>query len=288
MKPARFEYHAPTELKESLKLLAEHAQGECRILAGGQSLVPMMALRLAFPEHLVDINCIDALNIIEERSEGLYVGALKRHDDFAAPVTVNPLGALLATVQKNIAHYPVRKRGTMCGSLAHADPASEWCLVAATLGCQMDIRSAAGERTLAAENFFAGVMTTNIEAEEMLAGVTLPLLSEDTGFGFYEFNRRAGDFGMVICLAVVRCENQVVTEARIGVGGAEPHPRRLNDAEAVLLGRRFEPSTIVEAAEVASRAIDPFEDPEVPTDYRRDLVATAVKRALSQAATSVI
>lgn len=284
MKPAPFEYHAPTRLDDALTLLSDHAADECRVLAGGQSLVPMMALRLAFPEHLVDINRIDALKTVEEREDGLYIGALVRHDDFANPVTGNPLGPLLAEVQRHIAHYPIRKRGTMCGSLAHADPASEWCLVAATLGAQMDVRSAAGQRTIDAEAFMDGIMTTQMNADEMLAGVTLPMLSDDTRFGFYEFNRRAGDFAMVMCLATVRCEGENISEARIGVGSAEPQPRRLRDAEAALEGRPFDMAAIADAAHIASRTIEPMEDPEVPADYRRHLVATAVKRALSQAA----
>lgn len=288
MKPAPFAYHAPTALEPALDLLAAHDGEDSRVLAGGQSLVPMMALRLAFPGHLVDINRIAALDVIEARGDVLYIGALKRHHDFASPVTGNPLGGLLAQVQRHIAHYPIRQRGTMCGSLAHADPASEWCTVAATLGATLDIRSAGGGRILDAEDFFEGVMSTALGETEMLAGVTLPLLAEDTRFGFYEFNRRAGDFGLAMCLATVRCEAGTVTEARIGVGGAEAYPRRMVGAEAALLGERLSPEAIANAAAVASRAVDPIEDPEVPGDYRRGLVTTTVTRALTQAAESKV
>ncbi len=194
MKPASFRYHAPKTIEEALAMLAEYAPDDGRVLAGGQSLVPTMAFRLARPHHLVDINGIEALRRLAVEDGKLVIGAGVRHQAFHRPVVEGPLGALLSAVMRHIAHYPIRTRGTFCGSLAHADPASEWCLVAATLGAEMAARSARGARIIAAADYFQGIMTTALEADELLAEVRLPILPAETRAGFYEFNRRAGDF----------------------------------------------------------------------------------------------
>src|SRR5437868_8703517 len=194
VKPAAFTYHAPRTVEEALALLGEWGPREGRVLAGGQSLVPAMALRLATPAHLIDINDIAALRILQAEKDWLRIGAGVRHSAFERSVVDGPLGELLATVVRHIAHYPIRTRGTFCGSLANADPASEWCLVAATLGAQMVAKSARGTRTIAAEDFFAGIMTTALQEDELLAVAQLPLLSAHTRSGFSEFSRRAGDY----------------------------------------------------------------------------------------------
>src|ERR671923_2151791 len=158
MKPAPFRYHAPKTIEEAVEALAEVASEDGRVLAGGQSLVPIMAFRLARPAHLVDINGVEDLRRLSVEGERLCIGACVRHAAFHTPVVDGPLGRLLATVVRHIAHYPIRTRGTFCGSIAHADPASEWCLVAATLGAQMVARSTRGARSIAAEKFFDGIM----------------------------------------------------------------------------------------------------------------------------------
>ena len=192
MKPASFRYHAPRTIEEAISTLAEVAPDDGRVLAGGQSLVPTMAFRLAQPTHLVDINRVDGLDRIEIDGEALSIGAGVRHAAFHRPVIDGPLGRMLTAVVRHIAHVPIRTRGTFCGSLANADPASEWCLVAATLDARMIARSTRGERALAPNEFFEGIMTTAIEPDELLAEVRLPMLSADTYFGFEEFSRRAG------------------------------------------------------------------------------------------------
>jgi carbon-monoxide dehydrogenase medium subunit len=169
MKPASFRYHAPKTIEEALALLAEYSPDDGRVLAGGQSLVPTMAFRLARPHHLIDINGIEALRKIAVEDGRLAIGAGVRHHAFNAAVVDEPLGALLMAVMRHIAHYPIRTRGTFCGSVAHADPASEWCLVAATLGAQMVARSMRGTRIIAAEDYFQGIMTTALEPDELLA-----------------------------------------------------------------------------------------------------------------------
>src|SRR5690349_23139606 len=250
MKPAPFRYHAPKTLDEAVALLAEVAPDDGRVLAGGQSLVPTMAFRLARPAHLVDINGIQSLAKVTANGGGLSIGACVRHAAFHRPVVEGPLGKLLSTVVRHIGHYPIRTRGTFCGSLAHADPASEWCLVAATLGAELLAQSTRGVRTIAVEQFFQGVMTTALAPDELLVEVRLPLLSKETRFGFSEFSRRPGDFALAMAL-VVRGE-----ETRIGLGGVEASPRRIAAADA---------------------AVEPLRDPRYSAEYRRDLARTVVR-----------
>ncbi len=280
MKPAPFVRHVPRTLDEALTILAQVASQDGRILAGGQSLVPIMAFRLAKPAHLVDINMIEDLDRLASDGGTLSIGARVRHGAFHGSVTDNPLGALLTYVARHIAHYPIRMRGTFCGSLAHADPASEWCLTAATLDATMIAKSSRGTREIAASDYFEGIMSTALAEDELLAEVRLPLLAADARFGFYEFSRRAGDFAMAASLVTYRLVDGKITEARVGVGGAEASPRRIAEAEAALNGQA--PSDVVfrAAAQAASDAVDPLEDHQTDAEYRRDLVRAVVRRAL--------
>jgi len=282
MKPAPFVRHVPKTLDEALKILAEVAPRDGRVLAGGQSLVPIMAFRLAKPAHLVDINGIAGLDRISTDGKTLAIAACVRHAVFHESVVDNPLGPLLRAVARHIAHYPIRMRGTFCGSLAHADPASEWCLVAATLDAKLVAKSTRGERVIAAKDFFMGIMSTALAEDELLVEVRLPLLSTDVRFGFNEFSRRAGDFAMSAALATYRLQNGKIAEARIGVGGAEVTPRRIMEAEAALNGRAPGDTTFKAAAAAAAEAIDPLEDHQTNAEYRRDLVRAVVRRALEQ------
>jgi carbon-monoxide dehydrogenase medium subunit len=282
MKPAPFQYHAPRTIDEAVALLAEVAPQDGRVLAGGQSLVPIMAFRLARPAHLVDINGVEALRRLAVENERLCIGACVRHAAFHRPVVDGPLGKLLATVVRHIAHYPIRTRGTFCGSVAHADPASEWCTVAAALGAEMVARSTGGTRVIPAHEFFAGIMTTTLKEDELLTEVRLPLLPSDTRFGFYEFNRRAGDFAIAMALATYRVRDGKISEPRIAVGGAEPSPRRIADAEQALAGRAPGADSFTAAGERAAASVDPMEDATTSAEYRRDLVRTVTRRALEQ------
>lgn len=282
MKPAPFQYHAPQTIDEAVALLAEVAPQDGRVLAGGQSLVPIMAFRLARPAHLVDINGVEGLRRLAVENERLCIGACVRHAAFHRPVVDGPLGKLLATVVRHIAHYPIRTRGTFCGSVAHADPASEWCTVAAALGGEMVARSTRGTRVIPAHEFFAGIMTTTLKEDELLTEVRLPLLPPDTRFGFYEFNRRAGDFAIAMALATYRIRDGKISEPRIAVGGAEPSPRRMADAEQALAGRAPGADSFTAAGDRAAAAVDPMEDATTSAEYRRDLVGTVTRRALEQ------
>jgi carbon-monoxide dehydrogenase medium subunit len=283
VKPAPFAYHAPTSVAQAVAMLGKLAAADGRILAGGQSLVPTMAFRLARPAHLIDINGIAALERLAVEDGRLSIGACVRHAAFHRPAVARPLGALLTVVVRHIAHYPIRLRGTFCGSLAHADPASEWCLVAATLGAEMTAMSTRGTRTILAADFFTGIMTTALGEDELLTAARLPLLAPDTRFGFCEFSRRVGDYALAMALATFRVEGGVIIDPRLGVGGAEASPRRIPEAETALAGRPPEAAVLRAAAEAAADAIDPLEDIQADAAYRRDLVRAMTRRALERA-----
>ncbi|HWK44188.1 MAG TPA: FAD binding domain-containing protein [Stellaceae bacterium] len=284
MKPAPFTYHAPHDLTEAVGLLASLGD-DGRILAGGQSLVPTMAFRLALPEHLIDINGIAGLDYLDVSDGVLRIGPLVRHAAFHRPVLAGPLGGLLSFVVRHIAHYPIRTRGTFCGSLAHADPAAEWGLVAATLDASVTARSERGERVVPVAQLFEWIMTTTLADDEMLVEARLPVLAPATRWGFYEFNRRAGDYAMAMALVAFEVTENRIVAPRLGMGGVEGFPRRLAEVEAVLSGRAPNPVLFREAAEAAAAAVDPLEDAQIDLTYRRDLVRAVTERALQRAMT---
>jgi carbon-monoxide dehydrogenase medium subunit len=284
MKPAAFRYHAPKTVDEAVALLAEFADDDGRVLAGGQSLVPTMAFRLARPAHLVDINGVEALNRIAVADGKLVIGACVRHSAFHKPVCEGPLGKLLTDVVHHIAHYPIRNRGTFCGSLAHADPASEWCLVLAALDGEVVAKSVRGARTIAARDFFKGIMTTALRDDELLVEARLPLLPAGTRCGFYEFSRRAGDFALAAAVSLYRLDGGKIAEPRLAIGGAEVNPRRIAQAERALAGAAPGDQAFRAAAQAATDAIDPMEDIINSAEFRRDLVLAVARRALERAA----
>ena len=279
MKAAGFTYHAPRELAEAVALLAEHAPDGGRILAGGQSLAPMMALRLAQPPYLIDINRLPGLDRVTVADGMLRIPACVRHAAFERDICPGPLGPLLRRVAGHVAHWPIRTRGTFCGSIAHADPASEWCLVAIALGGTAVARGPRGVRTIPASALFTGVMQTALADDEMLTEMRLPLLPDGTRWGFHEISRRAGDYAMAAALVTFRQANGRIMDARMAVGGAEPSPRRIPAAEAELMDTgRFDA-----AADAAAAAVAPMEDGQVDAAFRRDLVRAATRRALAAA-----
>jgi carbon-monoxide dehydrogenase medium subunit len=280
MKPAPFTRHVPRTLDEAVNALAEFAPLEGRVLAGGQSLVPIMAFRMARPAHLIDINEVEGFDRLAVENDHLSIGACVRHVAFHRPVTDGPIGELLTHVAGHIAHHPIRTRGTFCGSLAHADPSSEWCLVSATLGAQLVVQSVRGERIVPIDEFLQGIMTTALEEDELLVEARLPLLTRDTKFGFYEFSRRAGDFAMAAALVTYRLVDGRIAGPRVGIGGAENCARRIAEAESVLDGHPPSAELFAAAGEAAALAVDPIEDIQTTAEYRRDLVRAVTRRAL--------
>ncbi len=283
MKPAPFAYHRPATIDEAVRRLAELAPQDARVLAGGQSLVPIMAFRLARPTHLIDINRVAGLDALAVRGGKLCIGARVRHAAFHQPVGDGPLGAMLAAIVRHIAHYPIRLRGTFCGSLAHADPAAEWCAAAVTLDAELTAISVRGERVIAARDFFRGAMETALAPDELLGEARLPILPDDTRFGFVEFSRRAGDYALAMALTAFRLEAGLIAAPRIGLGGVEALPRRSPAAEAVLAGQAPDAGLFAAAAAAAAAAIAPLEDAQTDAHYRRELASAMVYRALTRA-----
>ena len=283
MKPAPFTYHSPTSVDEAVALLAQWGPQDGRVLAGGQSLVPTMAFRLARPAHLIDINGIAELARLSVKDGVLTIGACVRHAAFESEAVPGPTGALLRKVVRHIAHHPIRTRGTFCGSVANADPASEWCCAMAALDGIVVLRSRRGVRRLPAAEFYQGIMATALEEDELLVAAELRLLADGTRTGFQEFSRRRGDFAIAMALVCYRLEHGVMLEPRVAIGGAEACARRVTQAEAVLRGRAPGADVFAQAGEAAAAAIDPLEDINNTAAYRRSLVRTMVERALESA-----
>lgn len=287
MKAAPFAYFRPSSLAQAAERLAQNADDGAMILAGGQSLVPMMALRVAYASELIDLNAIKGLDRITQDTGVLCIPPLVRHADFHYPgVAPGPLGQALAALSRHIAHYPIRQRGTFCGSLAHADPSSEWGVLCAALDAEIELLSATGSRRVAASDWWLGAMDTVRAPEEIVVAVHLPMMSDDTYWGFYEFNRRAGDFALGMAFCCYGLDKGKITAPQIALGGIEEFPRRIPEAEAALDGAVPGTLSFEAAAAAAVNAVSPLEDPGTPAAYRRDLAGTVVRRALTAAAKS--
>ena len=286
MKPASFEYVIAESWDAAAALLAEHGD-DAVVLAGGQSLVPVMNFRLAQPAVLVDLNHIPDSAYLRIEGDCLRIGALTRHVRFEAPGIDGPLGRLLPRIARNIAHLPIRMRGTFGGSLAHADPASEWCNFARAFDAVMIAQSATGERRIPAADYFQSALTTDLADDEVLHEIKIPALGPDWRCGFVEFNRRAGDFAIVQSVAAIELREGQITAARIGIGGATEIPQRSDAAEAVLVGGPPTPERFAEAAAAAAGSLeDLLTDHQADADMRRDLVRVMVQRALEDAVAS--
>jgi aerobic carbon-monoxide dehydrogenase medium subunit len=282
MKPAAFRYFAPQTVEDAIDLLAEHGE-EGKVLAGGQSLVPAMNFRLARPASLIDINRIAGLDYVRPEDGALCIGALARHARFETPVAPGVLASLLLKVAHHIAHLPIRTRGTFAGSIAHADPASEWCLLAAVLDAEFALASRRGTRRLRPGGYFVAALTTALEPDELLTEIRLPLLDDNWRTGFAEFSRRQGDYGLAMSAVLLRIEEGRVTEARIAVGGATDRPTRIAAAEQLLLGTDGGTEIRRAAGRLAAAAIEPLVDPQASAEFRRELTQAMVERALAEA-----
>lgn len=285
MKPRPFTYHSPTSLAAALDILAAEPD-DSKVLAGGQSLVPMMNFRLASPAQLVDINRVPGLSGIDTVGDRVVISTRTRHIQVQNNALPGPLGSLLRRAAAYVGHLPIRTRGTFGGSIAHCDAASEWCLVAAMLDAEMTaVSSARGERTIAAADFFQSIFTTALEPDEILVKVSLPALDGTWRTGISEFARRAGDFGIVTTTAAIRVVDDVVREARVCIGGVSEIPFRSAAAEQTLVGQPLTDDALIAAAEAAADEVDPPSDTHGDSEYRRDLVRALLPRALGRATT---
>jgi carbon-monoxide dehydrogenase medium subunit len=284
MKPAAFEYHRPDSTDEALALLAEHGY-DAKLLAGGQSLVPAMNFRLAQPAVLIDLNRIPQLDYVAQADGGLRIGAMTRQ----ATVERNPLVAthapLLAETLPFVAHAQIRNRGTIGGSIAHADPAGEMGAVMLALGASFYLRGPNGTRAVAAAEFFTGLFGTALEADEMLTEVEIPAAAPRTGWAFDEVSRRHGDYALAGLAAAVEVdEDGRCTAARIALLGVGDAPVLARQAAAALIGQAPTDAAIRAAADAASqRDVDPPGDIHATPAYRRHLTNVLVRRVLPRA-----
>jgi aerobic carbon-monoxide dehydrogenase medium subunit len=282
VKPPPFEYHAVSSVDEAVALLAEHGE-EAKVLAGGQSLVPLLALRLARPAHLIDINGVDALTSLAN-GDGLNVGSLVRQRVAERSDRVAAANPLLVRALGLIGHTAIRNRGTIGGSIAHADPAAELPTVLVALDGEVEARSTRGVRSIPAADFFQGFLTTSLEPDELLTAVRFPAWAAGTGWSFQEFSRRSGDFAIAGVAAALRLDrNGMVADARIALSGVGPTPVRASKAEAALAGQQPSDATWAAAAEDATAGLDPPSDIHGSAAYRRHLAAAMTRRALREA-----
>ena len=283
MKPARFEYRAPDTLEEAVALLA--ADPEAKALAGGQSLMPVLNFRLAAPTMLVDLRRISGLGSIEIGAGGVRLGAKVRWRDIEADPRLETAYPLLQAAVAHVAHYQIRNRGTVGGSLAHADPAAELPGIAVACDGEIRVVGAAGPRAIPAAQFFTGPLSTSLRPDELITELRLPAWPAGRRWGFREYARRHGDFALAgVALFYDADPDGRARNTHIGVIGACSRPHRLFSAEAILNDRIIGEAAIAVTAKAAAAAVDPPQDLHAGADYRRALVGTLTERALRAAA----
>ena len=282
MKPARFSYEAPDTLAAALAVLAER-RDDAKVIAGGQSLAPMMNMRLAQPGHLVDINRIIELGDVRLEPKRLAVGALVRHADLARNPIVRLHAPMLAHAAGTIGHYAIRQRGTLGGSLAHADPAAQLPLMAVVLDAEIEIASATGRRVVAATDFFHSIFTTALRADELLVAMRIPLPAAQ-GWGFRLFTRRAGDFALVAVAVALRMSPQgAIDHLRVAAAGIASTAVRLEAAAPLDDVDPADPDWIVRTADAVAGAADIEENERISAEYRRELLDVLLQGALADA-----
>jgi carbon-monoxide dehydrogenase medium subunit len=283
MKLPPVEYEAPTTVAEAVDLLAEH-EDEASVLAGGQSLIPLLALRLARPAVLIDINGIDELSGVSAADGWVTIGAVTREYVAEESGTVADAVPLLAAALPMIGHEAIRSRGTVGGSLAHADPAAELPAVARALNAEFVVRGPSGMRVIPAEEWFEGYLTTSRRPDELLVEVRFPAAEPGTGVSFTEVARRHGDFAMVGLAASLVLSGGVISDARLAFAGVSDVPVRAGAAEDLLVGQRPSAELFDEAARRATEDLDPPADLHGSSDYRKRVAAAVVRRGLRAAA----
>ncbi len=283
MFPGKFEYYAPTSVQEAVALLSQHQ--DAKVLAGGHSLMPAMKLRLANPAVLVDIGRIPGLSGIKVGTDGMIVGATTTHATVAASREVAKQCTALTEAAAQIGDLQVRNRGTMGGSLSHADPGADYPAVMLALGAEIKAVGPRGERTIAADDFFTGLLTTALRPDELLIQVRIPALPAHTGCAYVKFPNPASRYATVgVCAMVALDDKGKVTQARVGITGAGASASRARDTEAALQGKMPNDATIKQAAELAANGLDCLDDIHASADYRAHLVRVYAARALKAAA----
>lgn len=282
MKPAIFEYLRPNNLAEAYEMIAQ-SNGEIKILAGGQSLVPMMNFRVARPEKLIDINRIPDLDYIRIEGDHLVIGALARHASIKASLVARTAAPLMCEAYNWVAHHPVRTRGTLCGNLCHADPASEMPAIMIAYGAEMIAEKATGRRVIAAADFFTGIYETALQSDEILVEVRMPVSPPNERFGFLETSMRHGDFAMCCAVALVRTSGNVVDSAAIVVAGIFDHATRLGTVEHAIIGKTSDDIDLAAIGHMAATALPVYGDQRISAAYKTDLINAHVSRVVAQA-----
>ena len=283
MKLPAFEYACPTSISEAVALLASH-DGEAKPLAGGQSLVPMMAFRVASPSLLVDLRKLAELRQIRIAQDGVTLGAMVRWRDILEDARLKSAHPLLVAAVEHVAHYQIRNRGTVGGSIAHADPAAEMPGIVVTCDAQIAVMGKAGPRVIAAGDFFRGPLMTALKADEIITEIRLPAWPAKRRFGFQEFARRLGDFAMAAAAVFYDDDGGKAHNVHVGVIGVADRPLRLPSVEAVINGQKIDNAVVARAEAAASAAVDPADDIHSSGAYRKALVGVMVERALKEAA----
>jgi len=284
VKAPPFEYHVPESLDDVLALLSQHGD-EAKVLAGGQSLIPLLAMRLARPTQVIDVNGIPSLGEIEDRGDHVAFGATVRERVAERSLLVRDKVPLMSEALPLIGHVAIRNRGTIGGSMAHADASAELPAVALATGAEMVVRSTRGDRVLAAEDFFQGHFTTAMVDDECLVEIRVPAGPVGAGWAFQEVARRHGDFALVGVAAMIALDGSgVIADSRISMMGVADRPVRAKEAEVSLLGAHPSPENFAAAAQQATADLQPGSDLHGSAAFRRHLVGVTVRRALTTAA----
>ena len=282
MKPAKFDYHRPTTTDEAMAVL-ERYQGEARVLAGGQSLVPMMNFRLATPAAIIDLNRIPGLSAVTATDGVVSIGAMVRQRQIEfAPLVAENL-PLLREAVRWVGHLPTRTRGTIGGSIANADPASEIPMVLQALEGEVVVRGPQGERCIRASELFVAPLTTSLNSDEIITEVRFPAMAPDCGYAIEEFARRKGDFAIAAIAVMLLRDGERCTAARLATAGVGPVPVRLREAEAILEAGGLGEDAVAAAADKAAESVEPMSDHNASADYRRHLTAVLTRRAVLKA-----
>ena len=283
MYPSAFDYSAPESLDEALATLGEVGD-EGRVLAGGQSLIPMMKLRLAAPDHLVDINGVSELSYIRESNGDLAVGALARHADLAASDLVSRTNSTMASAAPWISDPLVRNRGTLCGSVAHCDPEGDWNSVMLAVGASVVARSSSGERVIPISDFVVDFFTNALDPGEMVTEVRVPKNSGPAGGAYLKLERKVGDYATVgVATHLVLDGSGNVAAAGLGLTAVYGHNLKVTEAEAMMVGQTPGDELFSEAAAIAARTCDPHSNVRGPAEYKRAVVAEYTRRGFAQA-----
>jgi len=282
MIPAPFEYYAPKTLEEALRLVDRHGD-EAKLLAGGQSLLPLMKLRLAAPRYVIDLGRLRGMNYVREENGRIAIGALTTHADVAGSALLRAKCPLLPETAAEIGDIQVRNRGTLGGSLAHADPAADYPAAILALDAEIVAASTAGTRTIPAREFFVDMLTTQLRPGEILSQVRIPPLAPGTGTAYAKLHQPASGFAIVGVAARVTLNKGKIEDVAVGLTGVGPKACRAEAVEKALRGKKVTPKLLADAARHAAQGIEPLSDLHASAEYRREMAAVFARRALERA-----